>query len=163
MQPSRRLKNLHNTRMQLHDLKTETTSPRSHRVGRGGKRGKTSGRGHKGQKSRAGNKPRPQWRDTIKKIPKRRGYGKNRGKTVVPKSAFAVVAVSVLSSRFSDGDTVTPQALVKSGVIRRRGGKVRPIKILAGGKIDKKLILQGISVSESAKEAILKAGGSVNA
>jgi len=44
-------------------------------VGRGGKRGKTAGRGTKGQNARAGRKKRPELRDIIKKLPKRRGYG----------------------------------------------------------------------------------------
>lgn len=147
--------------MQIHELKTATISPASRRVGRGGKRGKTSGRGGKGQTARAGNKPRPQWRDTIKKIPKRRGFGKNRGRTVVPKMPFATVALSALSARFKDGDTVTPRALSKSGMIRSRKSTVLGVKVLGGGGLDKKLTLEGCLVSESARAAILKAGGAV--
>ena len=60
--------------MQIHNLKRKTPNTRKVKVGRGGKRGKTSGRGHKGQKSRAGRKIRPEIRDMIKKIPKKRGY-----------------------------------------------------------------------------------------
>ena len=56
--------------MQLKDLKRENPNKRSTRVGRGGKRGKTSGRGHKGQNARAGNSKRPEIRDIIKKVPK---------------------------------------------------------------------------------------------
>ena len=62
--------------------KRNTPNKKSRRVGRGGKRGKTSGRGTKGQKARAGRKLRPELRDTIKKIPKMRGHGKNRARTV---------------------------------------------------------------------------------
>lgn len=148
--------------MQIHELSTKKISPRSHRVGRGGTRGKTSGRGHKGQKSRAGNKPRPEWRDTIKKIPKRRGYGKNRGRTVVPTLSAVVVSVAALSKHFNDGDTVTAQALSKVGLVGRRGGKMPPVKILAGGELKKKLTITGVAISETAKEAVLKAGGAVN-
>lgn len=148
--------------MQIHELKTASISPASRRVGRGGKRGKTSGRGGKGQTARAGNKPRPQWRDTIKKIPKRRGFGKNRGRSVVPKMPLATVALSALSARFKDGDTVTPGALSKSGMIRSRKGAVHGVKVLGGGVLDKKLTLEGCMVSESARAAILKAGGAVN-
>lgn len=149
--------------MQLHDITTKKISASSRRVGRGGKRGKTSGRGHKGQKSRAGNKPRPQWRDTIKKIPKRRGYGKNRGRTVVPKTPSTTVTLSQLSSYFKDGDAVTAHTLLKNGVLRSRSERKRAIKILGGGTLDKKLTVKGVVMSESAKAAILKAGGTVSA
>ena len=52
------------------------------RVGRGGKRGKTSGRGHKGQRQHGGHGVRPELRDMIKKLPKLRGHGINRSRTV---------------------------------------------------------------------------------
>jgi len=68
--------------MQLHQLKRNTPNKKAKRVGRGGKRGKTSGRGMKGQKARAGTSGRPEMRDIIKKIPKLRGHGKNRARTV---------------------------------------------------------------------------------
>lgn len=71
--------------MQLHKIKPENKLKKSKRVGRGGKRGNYSGKGIKGQKSRAGAKVRPEIRDMIKKIPKRRGYKASRGKkTRVP-------------------------------------------------------------------------------
>ena len=60
--------------MQLHELKRKTKNRDEKLVGRGKKRGKTSGRGGKGQTARAGNKRRPELRDIIKKLPKNRGY-----------------------------------------------------------------------------------------
>lgn len=60
--------------MQTHEVKRKTANRDGKYVGRGGKRGKTSGKGTKGQNSRAGRKFRPQIRDVIKKIPKARGY-----------------------------------------------------------------------------------------
>ena len=60
--------------MQLHELKRDTPYKREKRVGRGGKRGKTSGRGTKGQKARAGHSILPTIREQLKKLPKRRGY-----------------------------------------------------------------------------------------
>ncbi|HEY4495498.1 MAG TPA: uL15 family ribosomal protein, partial [Candidatus Paceibacterota bacterium] len=60
--------------MQLHQLQRNKKARKGIRVGRGGKRGKTSGRGTKGQKARAGHRIRPEIRDAIKKLPKRRGY-----------------------------------------------------------------------------------------
>ncbi|MBI3305797.1 hypothetical protein HYZ82_01530 [Candidatus Nomurabacteria bacterium] len=60
--------------MQIHDLKRVYKNKHDRIVGRGGKRGKTSGRGGKGQTARAGNKRRPELRDIIKRLPKKRGY-----------------------------------------------------------------------------------------
>jgi large subunit ribosomal protein L15 len=61
--------------MQFHSLKRKTPNKRSRQVGRGGTRGKTSGRGTKGQNARAGRKKRPELRDFIKRVPKLRGRG----------------------------------------------------------------------------------------
>lgn len=71
--------------MQFHDLKSKTGKKKSRQVGRGGKRGKTSGRGTKGQNARAGHKKRPEMRDVIKRIPKLRGRGKSSLKSFRPK------------------------------------------------------------------------------
>ena len=60
--------------MQIHNIKRKTANKKVMLVGRGGKRGKTSGRGGKGQTARAGHKARPEWRDFIKRMPKLRGY-----------------------------------------------------------------------------------------
>jgi len=59
--------------MKLHDIRSLFRVYKKRRVGRGGKRGKTSGRGMKGQKSRAGRRIRPAIRDVMKKFPKKRG------------------------------------------------------------------------------------------
>ena len=91
----------------LHSL-VRTTERKSMRVGRGGRRGKTSGRGTKGQNARAGNKKRPELRDIIKKIPKRRGYGKNRASAIngtIP-DAFAL-SLSRLEVLFENSAEVT--------------------------------------------------------
>lgn len=63
--------------MQFHTLKRKTPNKKSKQVGRGGTRGKTSGRGTKGQNARAGRKKRPELRDFIKRVPKLRGRGKS--------------------------------------------------------------------------------------
>ena len=60
--------------MQIHNLKRKHKNKKDRIVGRGGKHAKTSGRGGKGQTARAGNKRRPELRDIIKKLPKKRGY-----------------------------------------------------------------------------------------
>ena len=148
--------------MQLHELQPSHKKPVAKRIGRGGKRGKTSGRGHKGQLARAGNSTRPEMRDLIKKLPKLRGYGVNRGKTVyTDRPAPVVVNVASLESAFSSGDTVSPKTLVTKGVISARGKKLPTVKILGNGELTNKLTVEKCLVSTSAQEKIESAGGSV--
>jgi len=138
-----------------------TSKRASPALGRGGKRGKTSGRGMKGQKSRAGNRRRPEMRDTIKKIPKLRGHGKNRSRTV-NSSRVASMAVGISSlSVFVDKEEVTRKTLIEKGIISARGGRVPIVKIVANGSIASGVAVKGIPVSKAAKDAIEKAGGSV--
>lgn len=59
--------------MQLHELQAIHENKEAQRIGRGGKRGTTSGRGQKGQKSRSGHRIRPAVRDMIQRLPKLRG------------------------------------------------------------------------------------------
>jgi large subunit ribosomal protein L15 len=148
--------------MQLHELKP--TSPRKtvKRVGRGGKRGKTSGRGHKGQTARAGNSTRPEMREIIKKLPKLRGHGVNRARTVNNEQTKPTpVNLTKLEAVFSAGDTVSPKTLVNKGVISTLRKRVPVVKILATGEVTKKLVIEGCQVSEAAKAKIEKAGGVV--
>lgn len=148
--------------MQLHELQPTTNRKTEKRIGRGGKRGKTSGRGMKGQKARAGNSTVPEMRETIKKLPKLRGHGINRAQTVNNERVKPVaVNLSVLESTFAAGDAVTPTALVQAGVVSLRRKKAPAVKILATGELTKKLAVSGCEVSKSAKEKIEKAGGSV--
>jgi len=147
--------------MQLHQLKTNRTKGK--RVGRGGKRGKTSGRGHKGQKARAGHSIRPAIRDIIKKIPKLRGHGKNRARTVNDsKVSPEVVNLSVIDNHFQNGESVTPSTLLQKGLVKRQKGKNPTVKILGHGEITKSINIAGCSTSKSAEEKILKAGGKIN-
>ncbi len=147
--------------MQLHHVTRPSSLKRAYRrVGRGqsSTRGKQSGRGGKGQTARAGNKRRPELRDIIKKIPKRRGYGKNRGRTVDGTRMDAVaISVERLGVLFDAGAEITVRSLVEKGIISRR--TMPPVKIVGGGELSKKLTLKGIPVSASARAAIEKAGG----
>src|SRR3989339_1353427 len=148
--------------MQLHNIKKSSGITTARRIGRGGKRGKTSGKGHKGQKSRAGHKIRPAERDMIKRLPKLRGHGKNRSRTVNPdKVAPSVVNLSVLEVHFADGDRVSPKALVVKKLVNTLSGRVPKMKILGFGALTKKLTIAECEVSKSAKEAIEKVGGKV--
>lgn len=128
-------------------------------VARGGKRGKTSGRGGKGQSARAGNKRRPEWRDIIKKLPKLRGRGVNQHKSIQDKPF--VVNLRVLETAFSAGDAITPAILVEKGVASTWSGGIPRVKILGEGELTKAFKVSECAVSETAKVAIEKAGGSV--
>ena len=142
--------------MKIHNLKRVTKNRKTQTIGRGGKRGKTSGRGGKGQTARSGHKIRPEWRDTIKRIPKLRGdsFKGFQGK-------FNVINVGQLENIFSNNDSVNPAILVKKGILEIRLGKNPKVKILALGDISKKLNISGCKVSAEAKAKIEKAGGSV--
>lgn len=148
--------------MQLHELKPATIRKTAKRIGRGGKRGKTSGRGGKGQTARAGNSTRPEMRDFIKKLPKLRGHGVNRAATVnAEKVRPFAVNVSVLEAAFKAGDTVTPKTLVSAGVVETVRKRAPKVKILATGEISKALTIEGCELSATAKAKIEKAGGKV--
>ncbi len=131
---------------------------KSAQVGRGGKRGKTSGRGTKGQKARAGHKIRPEIRDMIKRLPKLRGRGKSTFKSFAEKPL--AVNLSALSV-FSAGEKVTPSTLIAKGVISTYKGRVPSVKILGNGEISTKLTFADCTVSASAKEKIEQAGGNI--
>ncbi len=130
-------------------------------VGRGGKRGKTSGRGTKGQKARSGRKIRPEIRDMIKRLPKLRGHGKNSNGSIQIKSLS--VSVGQLDTAFKAGEAVTRASIIAKGLVRTSVSLDAQIKILGDGEITKKLVVSGCRVSASAKAKIEKAGGTIGA
>ncbi len=137
----------------MHNLLKPRTKLRSKkRIGRGGKRGTTSGRGQKGQKSRSGHKMRPAFRDTLISIPKLKGF---RNKPLSKKSQ--VISLDVLANlKIND---ITLQSLVEVGLIKKSHGGA--VKILGNGKINRPITIHKITISKSAKEKIEKAGGKV--
>ncbi len=141
--------------MQIHQIKRKHKLAKKKQVGRGGRRGKTSGRGTKGQRARAGRKLRPALRDRIKKLPKLRGYGINRAKTVVSKDLkkFAIVNLGQLNI-FDDGSVVNPIALLAKGLISLRNGKYPKVKILANGELKKKLKIENCLYSKKVAELL---------
>lgn len=145
--------------MQLHELKRKNKNRKSRLIGRGGKRGTTSGRGTKGQIARAGRKVRPELRDVIKRLPKLRGRGKNSNLSI--NSRVATVTLATLNKNFSHNETVTPFKLLEKGLIQRVAGRLPMVKILAVGELNKKLTTKDCAVSAVAKNAIEKAGGSI--
>ncbi|HVM59072.1 MAG TPA: uL15 family ribosomal protein [Candidatus Paceibacterota bacterium] len=149
--------------MQLHTLAPRTKKRRPEPVGRGGKRGKTSGRGGKGQTARAGHKIRPEMRDIIKKLPKLRGHGKNRARTVRrTATAYAPVNLAALEARFSAGETVSPATLFEKGLIRKVSGRLPQVKILGTGEVTKALVVSRCALSASARTALAKAGATLS-
>ena len=141
--------------MQINTLKREHPNKKYQQVGRGGTRGKTSGRGGKGQTARAGNKRRPEMRDIIKKIPKLRGY-RFHSASIKP-SPVNVGSLNI----FSAGSVVSPATLFEKNLIRRVGGKLPSVKILGAGEITIKVSVVDCIVSKTAKEKIEKALGTI--
>ena len=145
--------------MELHELKpTEGTNKKAYRKGRGHAtgNGKTAGRGHKGQNARAGTSKRPEMRDIIKKLPKKRGY---RFKSFQERPA--VVNLDLIEKNFSDGDKVNPVTLLEKSLIEKNKGKLPTVKILSRGDIKKKVVVSDCLFSKSAKDLIEKVGGEV--
>ena len=146
--------------MQSHTLKRTHKNKKSKTVGRGGTRGKTAGRGTKGQNARAGHKKRPELRDFIKRLPKLRGHGKNANPSIQTKP-FAV-NLGKINTKFAAGDIITPAILAKAGLFNPVKGKNPVVKVLASGTLDKKLAFTGCLVSASAQAMIEKVGGTVS-
>ncbi|MEK7157885.1 MAG: uL15 family ribosomal protein [Patescibacteria group bacterium] len=144
--------------MQTHNIKRKNPNYKSARVGRGGKRGKTSGRGTKGQNARAGRKKRPEMRDIIKKLPKLRGYRFN----TIKKYDVWPLNLSLIEKNFSKGSEVTPSSLVKMGMVELHKGKNPKVKILGTGQITISVNVSSCAVSREAKLKIEKAGGKVS-
>jgi len=133
--------------MQLHQVKPTHKQKSKKRIGRGGKRGTYSGKGVKGQKSRAGRKMRPELRDFIKKIPKRRGY---RFKSVKPKPE--IVNLGDLEKFFNEGEIVSPKTLLEKRLVARIKGRTPEVKILGGGELKKKLKFEDCKFSQGAEK-----------
>ena len=147
--------------MQINQIKRVHANTKRMTVARGGKRGKTSGRGGKGQTARAGNKRRPEWREMIKKIPKLRGRGKNSNISFYRKPA--VVSLAALESVFEAGAAITPAVLIENGLVNTWSGNIPEVKILGAGPIAKAFKVSGCAISETAQAAIIKAGGTFTA
>jgi large subunit ribosomal protein L15 len=134
--------------MQLHQIKPKNINKSKKRVGRGGKRGTFSGKGAKGQLSRAGRKLRPDLREAVKKIPKRRGYD-FKSFRIKPQ----IVNLKDLNEKFKDGETVSPETLIEKKLIAKVKDGVPNVKILGEGKLTKKLKVENCKLSKSAEKA----------
>jgi large subunit ribosomal protein L15 len=144
--------------MQLHDLVPAPGSRKKRkRVGRGpgSGMGKTSTRGHKGLKARAGGSVRPGFEGgqmpIYRRLPKR-GF-KNPFKQI-----YAILNLRDIDC-FDDGSVIDAEILKKAGIVK---GQFDQIKVLGKGELKKKLVLNNILVSESARQKIESVGGSIN-
>ena len=118
--------------------------------------GKTSGKGHKGQNARSGGGVRPGFEGG--QLPLYRRISR-RGFSNYPfKKTFTVVNIAELDAKFNDGDTVTWEGLVERRIIKPSDILV---KILGNGDLTKKLSVEMLDMSASAKEKIEKAGGNI--
>ena len=143
--------------MQIHELKIRKKKKRK-TIGRGGKRGTYSGKGNKGQKARSGGSVDPLFEggrsSLIERLKKVRGF-----KSTHPKKT--VVKLADLDRKFKDGETISAESLIKAGLLDKKDSK-NGIKILSSGTVSKKLtVAKGILFSETAKDAIIKAGGTI--
>ncbi len=125
--------------------------------GSGSGKGRTCGRGHKGQYARSGHKHKAGFEGgqmrLLRRIPKR-GFN-NR----VHKRVFNLVSVGRLA-RFADGAEITPAVLRAAGLVRRHGsGGAAPVKILGAGELPRKLTVQAHAFSRTAEQKITAAGG----
>ena len=143
--------------MKLHELQPAAGSRKErNRVGRGqgSGNGKTAGRGSKGQKARSGGGVRLGFEGgqttLFRRLPKRGFQNINR-------KEYAVVNLETLN-RFEDGQEVTAAVLVEAGIVKNEKDG---IKVLANGKLERKLTVKANKFSQAAKEAIEAAGGTV--
>ncbi len=141
--------------MKLHDLSPAPgATKKSKRIGRGhgSGQGKTAGKGHKGQKARAGKGMRPGFEGgqmpLQRRIPKR-GFNNIFAKKI------AIVNLSSLN-KFEDGAVVDAQAIINAGITKK---EYDGIKILGNGELTKKLTVRVSAYSDSAKQKIEAVGG----
>ena len=142
--------------MKLHDLSPAAGSAKERkRIGRGpaSGQGKTAGTGHKGQKARAGRGMRAGFEGG--QMPLQRRIPK-RGFNNIFATEMAITNIATLDKYFDDGATVTIDALIEKGIIKKT---LDGVKILGNGELTKKLTVQANAFSDSAKSKIEAAGG----
>ena len=150
----------------LHTLRPKPGTRKSRkRVGRGhgSGMGKTSGRGQKGQGSRAGSKRKTGYEGGQNPIHMRtrklRGPNKKKSMPFEPfRTHTQPVNVADLEARFGAGDEVTPETLRAAGLAKRR----HPVKVLGRGELSKKLTVRAHAFSATAREKIEAAGGTAD-
>lgn len=143
--------------MKLNELKSPPgANKRVKRVGRGpgSGHGKTSTRGHKGQKSRSGGGIRPGFEGG--QMPLQRRIPK-RGFTNIFKKEYAIVNVKDLNT-FEDGTVITAALLIEKGLINKEKDG---LKVLGDGELEKRLIVKAHKISKQAAQKITDQGGEI--
>ena len=142
--------------MKLHELSPAPGSVKERkRIGRGAAsgQGKTAVKGHKGQKARSGSNAHIGCEGG--QMPLQRRIPK-RGVVNIFAKEIATVNVAAINDKFEDGATVTIEALVESGLVKKT---LDGVKVLGQGELTKKLTVQANAFSASAKAKIEAAGG----
>lgn len=126
-------------------------------VGRGrGSKGRTCGRGTKGQKSRSGGGVRPGFEGGQMPLYRRLA---RRGFSNHPfKKEYEIVSLDEISAKFEDGEVVSLLTLKERGIVK--GASVLP-KVLANGELTKKVVFEGLEISAPAVEKIKKSGAEI--
>ena len=124
--------------------------------GHGAGTGKTSGRGHKGQRSRSGGNVRPGFEGG--QMPLYRRVAARGFSNYMFKKSYVPVNLFLLEKNYSDGEIVSLETLIEKGLIKK---SEKNIKILGNGELSKKLDVQIEKVSAGAVEKIEKAGGKI--
>lgn len=146
--------------MNLHDLSPNPGAKhRTKRLGKGESSGlgKTSGKGHKGQKSRSGGGVRVGFEGG--QMPLNRRLPKRGFNNYTFRDKIAVVNLARIEEKFEDGETVSEETLRKRNLMK---GVYDAVKVLGQGDLTKKLTFKVDLVSKTAQEKIEKAGGSVD-
>lgn len=143
--------------MQIHQLTVKKRKDKK-TVGRGGKRGTYSGKGNKGQKARSGASIDPLFEggrsSLVERLKKVRGFKSLQAKK-------AVVKLEALEKSYKDGDVVSIETLLAAKLVDKADVK-NGVKILASGTVAKKLTISAeLLLSQTAKDAIIKAGGQI--
>ena len=144
--------------MKLHELSPAAGSTKERkRIGRGAGsgQGKTAGKGHKGQKARAGRGMRPGFEGgqmPLQRIIPKRGFNN------IFRTEMAIVNVAALEANYEAGAVVTIDSLIEKGLVKK---VLDGVKVLGYGELSKALTVQANAISESAKQKIEAAGGKI--
>lgn len=145
--------------MKLHELRPpEGANKQRKRVGRGtaSGHGKSAGRGTKGQNARTGGGVRPYFEGgqlpLVRRLPHKRGF------TNIFKVQYSIVNLDRLAEKFGPGSKVDPETLAAAGIIKTAN---EPVKILGRGELRCALTIAAHKFSDSARQKIEAAGGTV--
>ena len=145
--------------MKIHDLRPSPGAKKERtRKGRGiaAGKGKTAGRGTKGQRARSGGVKRPYFEGgqlpLVRRLPHMRGF------TNIFRQEFDIVNLDTLNEAFEPNVAITPELLAEHGLIKNSAR----VKVLGRGELSKAFQISAHAFSDSARDKITAAGGSIN-